>query len=200
MMILAVYGGAFAQGLVVVSFPASGAVLKADHGLSDAQYGAIFLVQTVLAVVGSLLSGGLASRVGLARLARLALAAGVLAEALLAATPMLAPAPAYGVLLVAIGLAGLGFGLSSAPLNSYPRVLFPARREPALVALHTLIGAGFAVGPLLAGAAMHAGGWRAFPIALAIVAAALLALPLPAALDAEGPRSRRRGPGPRASL
>jgi len=177
--IASVYGSAFMQGLVVVSFPASGAVLKAAHGFSDAAYGAIFLVQTATALIGSLVAGGLARRLGLTVLARLALAAGVLAEALLAATALVGPMAAYAALLVAIGLAGLGFGLSSAPLNSYPGVLFPARRESALVVLHTLIGGGFAVGPLLAGAAMGSGAWHRFPIALAVAAAALAVMPFP---------------------
>lgn len=179
--IVSVYGSALMQGLVVVSFPASGAVLRAAHGISDAQYGSIFLVQTVLAIVGSLLAGGLSQKLGLVTLARLALAAGLLAEVLLAATPMLASGPAYAAVLAAIGLAGLGFGLSSAPLNSYPGVLFPARRESALVVLHTLIGAGFAVGPLLAGAAIDHVGWQAFPILLSLLAAALMILPFPGA-------------------
>lgn len=196
--IASVYGSAFMQGLVVVSFPASGAVLRAAHGFSDAEYGAIFLVQTALALVGSVLAGGLSLRLGLTALARLALAAGVLAEAILAATPMLGPTAAYAAVLVAIGLAGLGFGLSSAPLNSYPGVLFPERRESALVVLHTLIGAGFAAGPLLAGAAMNGGQWRLFPILLAALAAVLAGMPFPDA-TANAPAAASKA-GPQASV
>lgn len=188
----AVYGTGLMQGLVIVSFPASGAVLRAMHGLSDAQYGAIFLPQTAMAITGSLLAGGLARRLGLRTLVRLALAAGLLAELLLASTTLLGHGLAYAALLLAIGLAGLGFGLSSAPVNTYPGQLFPARRDPALVVMHTLIGAGFSLGPLLVGAA--GARWVAFPLALA-AAALLLALgPLPAG-QAAGAEARG-GPRP----
>ncbi len=197
--VASVYGSGLMQGLVVVSFPASGAVLKAAHGLSDAQYGALFLVQTVLAIVGSVLAGGLARRLGLPLLARAALLAGAGAEGLLVATPTLGPAAAYAAILAAIGLAGLGFGLSSAPLNSYPGVLFPARRESALVVLHTLIGAGFAVGPLLAGAAMDAGAWRLFPSVLAAAAAGLALMPFPGGEAAAPATAAPAAAGPRTS-
>ncbi|WP_034431885.1 hypothetical protein, partial [Candidatus Contendibacter odensensis] len=51
--LLAVYLIAFLQGLTLVSFPASSAVLKQMHGFTDAQYGAIFLPQVALAVLGA---------------------------------------------------------------------------------------------------------------------------------------------------
>ena len=53
------------QGLTLVSFPTSSAVLKQMHGFSTAQYGAIFLPQVALAVIGALGGGALASRLGL---------------------------------------------------------------------------------------------------------------------------------------
>jgi fucose permease len=174
------------QGLVVVSFPASGAILRAAHGFSNAEYGAIFLPQTALAIVGSLLSGVLARRIGLRTLLRLALVMGAIAEALLASTTVLTPGLAYAAVLTASGFAGLGFGLSAAPLNSYPGILFPARREPALVVMHTLIGAGFSLGPLGCGVVSGAGLWLAFPLALAALAVGLMGAPMPAPAEAAG--------------
>jgi hypothetical protein len=55
--IVATYGAALVAGLAVVSFPASATVLKAAHGLSDSSYGAIFLPQVVLTILGSLAGG-----------------------------------------------------------------------------------------------------------------------------------------------
>src|SRR5262245_47874775 len=176
---VAVYASALVQGLVVVSFPASGAILRAAHGLTSAQYGSIFVPQTVLAIAGSLLGGGLARKLGLRALLRLALVMGALAELLLASTSLLPPGAAYAGVLVAIGFAGLGFGLSAAPLNAFPGLLFPARKQTALVVLHTLIGAGFAVGPLLGGALAAQGLWLAFPLLLAGLAATPIAGPIP---------------------
>ena len=53
--VLAVYLIAFLQGLTLVSFPASSAVLRQMHGFTDAQYGAIFLPQVTLAVLGAVI-------------------------------------------------------------------------------------------------------------------------------------------------
>jgi len=63
--VLAVYLIAFLQGLTLVSFPASSAVLKQMHGFTDAQYGAIFLPQVAMAVLGAVAGGTLARRLGL---------------------------------------------------------------------------------------------------------------------------------------
>ena len=46
-----VYAAGLMQGLVVVSFPASGALLRAAHGFSNAEYGAK-LVRSSLPVPG----------------------------------------------------------------------------------------------------------------------------------------------------
>jgi len=192
---VAVYASALMQGLVVVSFPASGMILRAVHGFSSAQYGSIFLPQTALAIAGSLLSGGLARRLGLRALLRLALLMGALAELLLASTSLLSPGAAYAAVLVAIGFAGLGFGLSAAPLNAFPGILFPARRETALVVLHTLVGAGFAVGPLLSGVLAMRGLWVAFPLVLLAPALCLMAAPIPpGSAPAAAAPVRREGP------
>jgi len=45
MPLLAVYGAALLQGLTLVSFPASSAVLRHLHGFSETQYGAIFCLR-----------------------------------------------------------------------------------------------------------------------------------------------------------
>ena len=48
----AVYGGGFIIGATLVSFPASSAFLRATHGFTDAQYGAIYLPQFFNALIG----------------------------------------------------------------------------------------------------------------------------------------------------
>lgn len=58
--LISVYLIAFLQGLTLVSFPASSAVLRQMHGFTDAQYGAIFLPQVALAVLGAVVGGTLA--------------------------------------------------------------------------------------------------------------------------------------------
>ena len=163
------------QGLTLVSFPASSAVLKQMHGFSDAQYGAIFLPQVALAVIGALGGGALASRLGLKVLLGGALLINGLSQLLLAGTVMLPPPAAFAVVLLGTACLGLGFGVSGAPLNGLPPLFFPRRRDTALVALHTLLGLGLAVGPLLASPFIMAGRWAGFPLLLAALCALLAA-------------------------
>ncbi len=53
-------------------------------------------------------------------------------------------------------------------------MLFPARSESAVVALHATVGVGLALTPVLAGAALARGSWLAVPILLVAANAALL--------------------------
>jgi len=52
-----VYLAGLVQGVVMVSFAASSAVLRGRHGFSDTEYGSIFLPQVVLAALGAVGSG-----------------------------------------------------------------------------------------------------------------------------------------------
>lgn len=165
-----VYGSALVQGLSVVSYPASAEVLKAR--LSDAEYGSIFLVQTLATLLGS--SAG--SRLGQRALGGSVLSAALVASA--AAELLLWLAPQLGVAAALSGAfaLGAGFGLAAAPLNGQPGRLFPARAAVALVALHTVLAAGFAIGPALVSAASAAGSWSIVPAAIGLMALVLAGL------------------------
>lgn len=189
-----VYLSAFAQGLTLVSFPASSSVLKALHGFSDAQYGAIFLPQVALAVAGGLAGAHLAHRLGLKALLCLALLANAGSQALLAASALFSPGLAYAVVLTATAMLGLGFGLGGAPLNTYPPLLFPRRSNSAIVAMHTMIGFGLMVGPLLA--AQWSNAWLGFPVSLLGLTAALALFAGRVALpDADAPSQNANSQG-----
>ncbi|MBC7945397.1 MAG: MFS transporter [Burkholderiales bacterium] len=146
-------------------------MLRAMHGFSDAQYGAIFLPQVVAAVIGAVGGGVLAQRIGLKALLVLALLANTLSQALLAASSGMAADTAYAIVLAGTASLGLGFGLSGAPLNSFPPTFFPERRNTAVVALHTLLGLGLMAGPLLAAWTMDR--WLRFPLSLLVVCLAV---------------------------
>jgi MFS family permease len=107
--VLTVYLIAFLQGLTLVSFPASSAVLKQMHGFTDAQYGAIFLPQVALAVVGAVAGGTLARRLGLQPLLCLTAAGNGLSQLALAASLWVMPALAFPIILIGTGVAGLEF-------------------------------------------------------------------------------------------
>ncbi len=172
-----IYLTGLALGLTLVSFPALSGILKELQGLSDAQYGAIFLPQVAFAVLGSLLSGNLAQRWGLAHLTVL----GLLAIGASQVCLLIGGATSYPLLLLGTTCLGLGFGLLAAPLNSYPAWFFPTVRGSALVAMHTLIGLGLALGPVVLAQAQGWGNWQAYPGLLlglnAVLALAGLLLP-----------------------
>jgi fucose permease len=181
---LFVYSGAFAQGIVMVSFAATSAVLVERLGLSEARYGSLFLSQMALAILGALLGGSGSRRAGLPRLLCWSFLGMAASQALLAGAALTGPAGAYPVVLVASGLMGFGSGIGAAPMNTYPRLLAPARAEAAVVLVHTLMGFGLATGPLLAAAAIVGGIWPAFPIGLCLLSLPYAALALRVVLPA----------------
>jgi predicted MFS family arabinose efflux permease len=175
----AVYAAALVHGLTVVSFPASAAILKSSGGLRDAQYGTIFIPQMLATILGSLFASRLGARAASLRMLAVSLGCAGAAAGLLLLVPVLHSFP---IALAATFAAGLGFGLSAAPLNSAPRRLFPAHADSALVGLHTVLAGGFALGPLLVSWAIDHGAWSSVPsgVAVAAVGIALLSLAMPA--------------------
>jgi fucose permease len=141
-------------------------VLKTAGGLTDSQYGLIFLPQFLSAVLGSLAGGILARRTGLGNLLVIALIANALSQACLGSIILLKPGTAFFAAMAATTLFGLAFGLSAAPLNTFPGLLFPRKSDSALVALHTLLGLGLSAGPLVAGQLIAQGRWPYFPLLL----------------------------------
>jgi len=192
------YTSGFVQGVIMVSFAASSAVLRGRHGFSDTQYGSIFLPQVALSAVGAIGSSALLRRLDLRRLLVLSFASMALSQAALAASHFLEPGPAFAAVLLGTSLMGLGAGLSAAPLNTYPQLLFPARSDSAVVAMHTAIGFGLAGGPLFVGAVVGYGAWLLFPLVFLAACLYLLGETLRVALP-EGPPPRtpkERGPSP----
>ncbi|MGH8598681.1 MAG: MFS transporter [Gammaproteobacteria bacterium] len=173
--IAAVYLAALCQGLTLVAVPALSPVLKGTLRLSDSAYGAVFLPQVAATAIAALLGGFLARRFSLKALLVMALIANAGAEMLLLLAPG-AGAQVFPLVFASCACLGVGFGLGAAPLNSLPRLLFSTRGDVALVALHTALGAGLCLGPLLAGHAVMSGAWTAYPALLAGFALVLTAL------------------------
>lgn len=179
-----VYAAALLQGLTLVSFPALSNILQRTFAFTDADYGAIFLPQVVFTVLGALASGSLAARVGLRLLLSASLAANAACQLLMATPGLLLPDMAFALILAATATLGVAFGLFAAPMNSYPPILFPRHAPTALLAVHSIVGLGLALGPLLASQFVEAGTWAGYPLLLAAACGALalivLVSPLPA--------------------
>lgn len=170
---LLVYAAALLQGLMLVSVPALSTALRQSLMLSDGGYGSLFLPQVLCTTLAALAGGELAKRMPLKLLLLAALLANAAAQLALAASAGVSAQWGYPVLLTTTSLLGWGFGLSSAPLNTYPVLLFPQRRDAAVVALHTALGIGLAIGPLIAAPFLMRAGWWQFPLLLSAATAAL---------------------------
>ncbi len=178
--ILVVYAGGLMQGLALVSFPAAATILTAadGYGFSSSQYGSIFLPLFLGAVFSSLLAPGFARRRSLKQVLLLGFGADALAMATFALSATLTGVPflAYGLVLLATGLLGIGFGLTLTAVNAFAASLFPRRAETAITALHTLLGTGTALAPLIVSLLMDGGGWWLLPVSVAIAAVILAGL------------------------
>ena len=176
--VVAVYLIAFLQGLTLVSFPASSAVLKQMHGFTDAQYGAIFLPQVALAVLGAVAGGTLARRLGLQTLLWLAAAGNGLSQLALAASIWVMPGAGVPDHSGGHGVAGAEFRAGRRTAEQLPSpLLSPARVDrrgcPAHPAGTRLDGGTLAGGRLRPGGSVdrvpvaiarsRAGCWRCSP-------------------------------------
>ena len=177
-----VYGGGLAQGLALVSFPAAATILTAadGYGLSSSQYGSIFLPLFIGSVLASLLAPALARE----RSLRTVLITGFAANGASMATFALSwittgvPGLAYGMLLAATGLLGIGFGATLTAINAFASGFFPSRGETAVTALHTLLGTGTALAPLIVALLTSGGRWWLLPVAVGVASFALALLAL----------------------
>jgi fucose permease len=180
--VLAVYGSGLLLGLTMVSFPASSTYLK-SHGLTDAQYGFLFIPQLVAAIIGSLLGGAMAKKVGLIKLMIFTLLFIGASQLFFFFSVENLENPELALALYACtALFGFAFGLSAAPINNFPGQLFPDKSESALVALHTILGLGLAIGPVLVSPLISHAMWWLYPVLLVGIAVLLIVVTLSAGL------------------
>jgi len=173
-----VYATGLVQGLALVTFPAASSIFTspAGYGFSASRYGMMFVPQVILAILASSLGPSLARRWTLKRVLRTGMRADLLAMILLALSRLLqgVPAAAYGVLLIATGALGFGFGTVVMALNTYSEEFSPGREDRAVLSLNALLGAGTALAPLLVAIFTDLGAWWLLPLAVATALAGLL--------------------------
>jgi hypothetical protein len=169
--IISVYTAAVIQGVALVTFPAASVVFTsaADYGLTNQEYGGIFVPQAIMAVVSSLFGAGLSRRIGAKRVYLLGLYANLLAMALLVCSRfvMHEGALAYVVLLAATASLGAGFGLTVPALNTFAAAFFPHKVERAVLGLNALLGLGTTLAPVFVLLFVGMGMWWGMPISVA---------------------------------
>jgi len=172
-----VYVAAVVQGLALVTFPAASSIFTTPDGFGfdSTRYGALFLPQVLLAILASAFAPRLARRWSLRRVLLAGLAGDVVSMTLLALSRLLLGMPdmAFGVLLLATGALGLGFGATVMALNTYAEAFFPKRADRAVLALNALLGLGTALAPVLVAIVVALGAWWLLPVVVACIAVLL---------------------------
>lgn len=138
--------------MALVLFPAAGNIFLSEnfHGLTEGQYGIIFIPQIVFATLSSLSAPKIAKAIGMKKVLLSGLALIATSMLLLLSTQwFLVGELDYYLLLVATAFLGSGFGFSVTTLNPFAYQLFPGKETTALTALHTLMGLGASASPLL---------------------------------------------------
>jgi MFS family permease len=175
--ILTVYAAGLIQGVALVTFPAANAVFtsSSDYGLSNTEYGAMFVPQAVMAIISSLLGAGLRKRLGTKRIYMMGLFANLLAMSLLVVSRfvMKEHSLAYAILLVATACMGIGFGFTVPALNTFAAAFFPKKVDLAVLVLNALLGLGTAFAPVFIALFVGLGIWWGLPV---LVGALILGL------------------------
>ncbi len=199
--VASVYAAAAVQGVALVTFPAAGAIFTSSryYGLSSSAYGAIFLPQALMAIAAALFSGTLARWLGIKQIFLAGLVANAVSMALLFLSQYLTgySGVAYGVLLAATTVLGIGFGLTTSVLNTYTAAFFPQRVDSAVLILNALLGVGTALAPVFIALFVGLGIWWGLPVLVGALLVGLLffSLGLPLRIAAQDADSQERAGG-----
>jgi MFS transporter, FHS family, glucose/mannose:H+ symporter len=195
-----VYSAAVVQGLALVTFPAASSIFTSPDGFGfdSTRYGTMFVPQVVLAILSSGLAPKLARRWSLRRVLLIGFAGNIVSMALLALTRLLLGAPdvAFGVLLVATGALGLGFGATVMALNTYAEAFFPQRADGAVLTLNALLGLGTALAPVLVAIVVGLGAWWLLPVFVAFIMMLIFGVALTEPLGASAATDPAGAPTP----
>ena len=173
---------AVAQGLALVCVPTLSSVLTDARGfaLSQTAYGALFVPQSILAVIFSLAGGGLTRRLGVKRVLVAGLAANAVSMALLTSTAALHAAGKpliFGLLLGATACLGFGFAIVTPALDVLAGAFAPPNAtDRAVLIVNALLGAAAALAPLLLTVFVGFGIWWGLPLVAGVAMALLCAV------------------------
>jgi fucose permease len=194
-----VYAAGMAQGIVLVTFPAASTVFTdpAEYGLSNTQYGTLFLPQVITAIAAALLGAALGGRFGTKRVYLAGLVAALVSMTLLIVSDFVKgdQSAAYALLLSATAFLGAGFGLSVPALNTFAAAFNSGAVSRAILVLNALLGLGTVLAPVFAAIFVGLGIWWGLPLVSAGLLVALIVVSLPLPLKTEPrPDAAERAP------
>ncbi len=197
-----VYSAGLAQGLSLVTFPAASTIFTSpeSYNLTSNEYGSMFLPMVVCAIVSSTLGAGLARRWSLKQLFMIGLSSNLVSMAVLVLSQFFVAGHdvAYGLLLVAMAALGIGFGTTLTAAQIYAVGFFPGKSDVAITALHSLLGTGTALAPLLVAFFVGVAVWWLLPLVVGggFLALMLLSLRQPLQIGSIGEGSSGTGTAP----
>jgi MFS family permease len=198
----AVYAAGLIQGITLVTFPAASTIFTdpSQYGLSNTQYGTMFLPQVITAITGSLLGGKLAERFGIKRVFLAGLVADLASMALLIVSQFFTSNQpvAYGLLLAATACLGAGFGLTVPAINALTAAFHPDNVDGSVLVLNALLGLGTALAPVFVAIFVGLGFWQGLPIMSSVLLVVLIAVSARLPLRAEA--GERAGAGRTAGI
>ncbi len=186
-------------GYSVIALPASGFIFRdpSRYGISDGQYGLLFLPMVAATIITGFLFQGLTVRFSRHRVfcAGFGLTALYLFLVLAASFMPGRPTPVFWLLAAAQTFLGLGFALLMSSVSLFSIELFPNHRTSILTAIHAMFGAGALLSPLVLYLWRRAVWWQGL-VATGIVELAIVG----AAALSRGSVPRAAGPGAAARL
>ncbi len=198
--IIAIYLSAYLQGVVLVLYPAAGAIFTSQdfHGLSGAEFGILFTPQIAFAILSSLSASKFAERYGMKRVLSWGLMSNLLSMLFFAGSVFcigMSNLPFWS-LMAGTATLGAGFGFTITALNPLAYHLFPGKEASAVTGMHIFLGLGTTSAPLLLSAFQGMGWWwgSSLIIAVLILLMILFQVPLPLSLPpADEEESQVRG-------
>lgn len=190
--IIAAYAAAILQGIALVAFPAAGTILTNPHDFhfSSAEYGSLFIPQTIFAVIFSVLSTKLSQKLGSKPVFLTGLLANLLSMSFLAFSAFIMHKSSYAhsFLMIATSFLGLGFGLTVPTINTMCALLRPEKIDSVILALNALLGVGTALAPILIAIFVSLGFWWGLPLLTALFTCSLIFFSFPLSLPQENPQ------------
>lgn len=160
------YLASFFDGLCILLFPASSMLFKmSPYGMTDAQYGVVFLPMIFSIVTVTLAFKKIHRCLGEEKIFFTALASHALFLGLLGLAWKLGGGAetTFRFVLASNFFLGIGFGLLIAVLNLLCVELFPKQRDSVVSGLHALLGLGAALSPLAVDSFSKSGRWLYVP-------------------------------------
>ena len=176
--IFIIYLTGLMQGLVLISLPAASAVFTDGHGFafSSVQYSQLFIPQVLMTILAAFFAPRFSLMTGSKRMYQAGLAFNLSAMVLMATCQLFVhkPAIAYLFLMLSSSAVGAAFGTTLPMINAYAQRFFPANPAGALTGLHTLLGTGTAIAPMIIVVLIHGFGWWLMPVGSFLILAMIL--------------------------